>query len=113
MTQFALATKTVTLPSYPWSEVVVKKISVWKQREIQKKYNISSTTAQDEQTSIDASFDMIVEWIVSRNFVIGEWENQQKVEVTAENVAQMPEEDISLLIFEILAIETPKYRKNG
>lgn len=112
---FALALKKIELPSYPWSQVLIKKISVGKQREIQQKYKITTDSSEESEQAMQASFEMLVAWIDSWNFCT-EWtsenEEPEMLEINAEALLQMPEEDIAMLVYEIAWIVTPKYKKN-
>lgn len=107
---FAIATKTVNLPSFPWSEVLVKKISVWKKREIQQKYNLTAETSDNDASALQAFFEMIANWIVSRNFVDADW---NPVEINEENVSELPEWDVRELMSEIIWNDNAAKLKNG
>lgn len=86
-------TRTVTLPSFPGSEVVVfTSLMVSEQREIEKKYQLTDGTL-DKDRSAELGFEMVAKTIKSWNFVV----NKQPMEVTAEILGQFPMIDFIIL----------------
>lgn len=101
--QWAIRTEKISLPSYPWSEVVIRLgLTVADQRDILKKY--PNMTDQKSTDGINATMDMIVKCIVSWNF---EWDQDWEIlPITAENVSLFPSEDFAVLAWKIAEKKT-------
>lgn len=106
--QLKLPWKKITLPSYEWSEVIIRKITVGEQREIRKKYNVNSKSDMESDETTEAMLAMVASCIESRNFMIGE----EPLLVSIEALEQMPNEDVTFLIGETLWIKTDQNTKN-
>lgn len=104
-----IPSKKIELPSFPWSEVVVRKITVSEQRQIQKQYNITSKTEALSDEAINATFEMICSCIESRNFTD---EEGVDMSVDISVIQKMPNDDVEFLMFHWLWIKTEKYWKN-
>lgn len=86
-------TRTVTLPSFPGSEVVVyTSLMVSEQREIEKKYQNADGTL-DKDRSAELGFELVAKTIKSWNFVV----NKEPMEVTAEVLGKFPMIDFVVL----------------
>ena len=106
--QLKLPWKKITLPSYEWSEVMIRKITVGEQREIRKKYNVTSKSDMESDETTEAMLAMVVSCIESRNFMIGD----EPLLVSIEALEQMPNEDVTFLIGETLWIKIAWNEKN-
>lgn len=86
-------TKTVELPSFPWSEVIVyPSLLVSDQREIENKFK-GADNKVDESRIQDFSLALLVKSIKSWNFT-KDWKD---LEVTAETLQQFPAVDFLVL----------------
>lgn len=86
-------TRTVTLPSFPGSEVVVyTSLMVTEQRAIEKKYQ-KLDGSLDKDRSAELGFEMVATTIKEWNFVV----NGKPLDITAENLERFPMIDFVVL----------------
>lgn len=106
--QMHIPSDKVTLPSFPWSEVELRRITVGEQRTIRAKYSLTSKSDIESKETEQALFEMVLLCIVDWNLYNGE----EKVAITIENLNLLPQEDMTVLIAHVNWIKVPGQEKN-
>jgi len=87
---------------------MIRKITVGEQREVRKKYNVTSKSDMESEAMTDAMLEMVASCIEEWNFMDGE----EELPITIGALHKMPNEDVTFLIAETLWIKVAVNEKN-